>query len=361
MNKKIIYTFDSRNYMLWDFLKEYEKINPLEMNEILDKSYNEMILQLDRNGIKYSDLKNLLIPQKHKKEICLVFDSSKIKHSMYGLEVFKIYFPTIEKIEKTCVFAGDLIANKIHQEKVKIILNESINKVNESNYMHSTQYYLIYLNNLSNSDFNNIINAVSKFKEFFGYIDTTFASPIKNLISTCIFQQYFKYKKNIVMSKIMDEDGLNNIGYPFEDYDFSCKYINETEYNSFLCYKIFRPYYSFDEDDQLFSINTITSKISKLKDFDILIEDKKFKYLQQIKLNNESKLGLDKIQKQDLIRLIKHYYNPNYIYNIEFNNHGVYKFNLILDLELKKNDFKRFILAFKYNFEEEVIELITMF
>ena len=362
MNEIKIHTLETRNYFLLDVMKKQFNLSFEDVGREIRSQYCLMIDELKLKGIKYSDLKNILIPDKNKKDIYLVFDTSSIKEAFYGYTIFKHYFPLLSKFTNLCVFDGDLIGSNENQQYIYNDMMKNLNIINKSIFKNSCQYYLIYINNLSIEKIKYLVNGLKSIKEFTGYFDFTYSCLLKEYISNIIGQRYFIYKKNIVMNSGYHEynkENINTVQYDFEKYGFHIKSISDMNYNIFLTYKIERKYYDIDISDQLFSLSTISKKTEALQGFNINIEDRKLEYLLNAKYGSMRAGKILNLKKDEIETLIKKNINNNYIFNLEFNEkYNTIKFNTLL--EIKEVPFK-YLVSLEYIPENKELRLITMY
>ena len=78
----------------------------------------------------------------------LVFDTEKIESSWYGYEVFQKLIPLFNRCSSHSILCGDYIDRNNDQEKLYQELVSSIKLLRKSNYVHSSQFYFVYLINL---------------------------------------------------------------------------------------------------------------------------------------------------------------------------------------------------------------------
>ena len=166
-----IHTINSRTYMAIDVIKKHFNLSFESIGNEIRSQYSIMIDELKLKGINYLDLKNILTPQKDKKDICFVFDTSSLEESWYGNTIFKMYFPLITNFSGHCIFEGDLLGSNDNQMAIKQEMMKSLKVINQTIYKNSNLYFLVYMNNLTNSKINTIINGLRQYKVFIGYFD----------------------------------------------------------------------------------------------------------------------------------------------------------------------------------------------
>lgn len=356
-----IHSIDTRGYFYWDVMDEYFSF--FDLTSELVKTYNAMLHYTNENGINYPELRNMLVPQNDKHEICLIFDSEKIESSWYGLTVFHAYFPIISKYNKVCIFEGDLLGENENQKFIKSLLQEYATYVNSTNYIYSTQYFLVYVNNLPKTAFDDILNNLKVYDFFIGYLDCTYSNLLKDYISMRIGQKYFIYNKKVVVPIPDTEYGChyNNFSYEINLDGFSIVNIPETSYNTFLRYKIPRNEYDFDKKDQNNSLKIIDSSPMDLNEYTIIIKPEKFEYLKQNKLRPLENMISKSLTMEEFKNIVNYFLNRNYLYNIEYmQEHEVLKFNLMLYIN-NDSDSKKFNLAVEYIKSTKELRVITFY
>jgi len=361
-----IFTFNARNNILWDCIQDSFKLDEQIMYQEIVYYFDIVCKQLQKNGIQYNELKNILVPAHDKLDICFIFDSTKTLNEVcYGNEVLNSMLPEILKIEKVAVFCGDIIGgdSKEAQQNIKISLQRHLPHVNFDNYGLSNQYYVIYLNNINEITKNNIDISMKHTPSYVGYIDMTFSSFLKDVISFSVVQNFFKFKNKICISTPMYEytDPKLYFSFDFSKYNINIIQIEDVYYDSFLTYKIERSYYDFDNRDQKFSFNAVIQTPDIISDYKIIIEDAKLGYLKEKKLGSLKVVGIDLLTKEDLIKTLQAKINTNYVFNMQFSsNFNCLKFATLIEISngLKK---KKYLVVFEVKREEKELRLITMY
>ena len=200
---------------------------------------------LKNKGINYEDLKRALIPNQDKdnNEVCFVFDSTLIENSMYGYEIFNKIIQLQDQQSTYSILAGDYtdILNEIPNSQLilrETLLN-SLTKCNNSFYQNSSQYYLVYINSITASQMDTIINGLQKYNWFYGYAIINYHSKFKSYLSHILMNICIKAKNTIILSHptdYEDSENINILGYPFEQNLFNIISINEESFSTFLSY-----------------------------------------------------------------------------------------------------------------------------
>ena len=98
-------------------------------------------------------------------------------------------------------------------------------------------------------------------------------------------------------------------------------------------------------------------KYEKIK---VIIDERKLKYLMTKKTGDMKTLGLLNVTKEELEKKILINVYSNYIYNIEKNEFGDLKFNVLIEL-FENGERKNALISLKYIPEKNELRLITMF
>jgi hypothetical protein len=154
------------------------------------------------------------------------------------------------------------------------------------------------------------------------------------------------------------EENINTIGFDFKKYGFHIKSISDMNYSMFLYYKIECKYHENDISDQLFPLSAISNKAEPLKNFKVIIEDEKLKYLYRKKTGSMKAGNFLNLDKSEIEKILINKIENNYIYNMEyFEEHNTIKFNIIIEME---NHFK-YLVSLEYLPNDMELRLITMF
>lgn len=219
---------------------------------------------------------------KGKKEVAFIFDSSLIKDDWYGYVVFQHLLQGLNKESTYSILDGDIIADKLPLQVSKEIIFENLVQFNPTKFQHPSQYYAVYINNLTESQQNSIIGVLQSQVFFVGYVDMTFSSRLKTLLAYSLTPRGIKHKDIIILpheDDCKDGENINNCGYPFEDYGLSVKSVGEMYYTLFLSYKIEAQF--SDPKDLSYSINAIYSNVTSVFKLPVYVSNEKLSYLKE--------------------------------------------------------------------------------
>ncbi|HWY37546.1 MAG TPA: hypothetical protein VNY73_03235 [Bacteroidia bacterium] len=366
MMTETIFTLDARDNIYLDVAKDYFKLDENTLYNEINGLLKDLIITLSSKKIKYQDLKTALIPSNGRNEIAFVFDTLQIESSWYGLPVFKAFFPLLDKQSSNSVLVGDYIGDDKITAKLRSAFFENIKSDRKINYQHHSQYYIVYINNLSDKMLETINNGLKSFNPYIGYFDLTYSSFIKTYLSTILVRLFLKHK-TIILQEHEDDFGndkdSNISGYPFEDYGYTCRSVQSTHYSLFLSYKIERQVFKGFESDTTFSINAITKNVFDITDFNLLVEEKKFAHLLKAKAESLERAGVANLTLEQVESLIKEKINSNYLYNLTYlKSYDTLKFDILIETtRVDNNEPFKLTVALEYKPTDKILRLITMF
>ncbi len=367
-----IHTLNARDNIIFQLISDYFNLNSVQIFSEISGMFNGFNEILISKKIKYEKLKYALIPRREddKKEILLIFDSQKIENCWYGYHIFKQIIKLLDKKSVNSFLAGDYIDTINDQCFLKKILISNLNRKQNiiHSYKHSSQYYLVFINNVSKKVCTDFKNGLENFDSFVDIIDVTYTSFLKTYISTILPSIFVKCGSTIIMEHpddVPNNENENTIGYPFEENGFEIKSLQSSYYDIFLSYKIQRQTldYNFIDDDIKFSINAISQDIKKNGEFNIIVESKKLEYLNNNKNGIMKRLNFLNIKPDKMKSLIKEKLSNNHIFNLEINQKTC-KFNVLLEFDNPNNtNFNNYkvLAALEYNARNSTLRLITLY
>ncbi|WP_326975583.1 hypothetical protein [Caproicibacter sp. BJN0012] len=360
----MIFTLDARGNVLLPVIVNTFNLTNDQCAKVILSEFVELKKKLQAKGIEYSKLKLALTPvHKDKKEVAFIFDSTLIQSNWYGNVAFQSILPALNKESTYSVLCGDIIADTIPLGISEEIVFENLVQFHSTIFKHPTQYYVIYINNLSNAQFEAIIDALSNLAFFVGYVNMTFSSRLKTILAYSLVNLGIKYKDTMILQHEADRDdaeNVNNCGYDFEDFGFSVKSINDMYFGLFLSYKIEALF--ADPEDLKYSMNAIYSNITSAFELPVSVLEKKLLYLKEKKAAIMEKLGLQDYSTEELAHLIKNCIRKSYFYNLEYlEEYNVPKFNISLELKTLEGKMRKVLVALKYSPTNMGLELITMY
>jgi hypothetical protein len=361
-----IFTLNARDNVLLDLC--YKDSSPNKIYEEINNVFDMFINSLESSNIEYKTLKNCLIPSNEKNEIVLIFDTLKSGFSTYDYNILSKVLPLLEKQSTHSFLVGDYTGDRNRKEMLHSLFYEHINQINPTIYQYHNQYFLVYINNLSKSMVQNLIEGLKKYDYFTGYFDVTYSSKIKTYLSTILVARFIKHKSVLISSEpfdtnIIDEIEVNGLACDYEELGFTCKYVHSTFYQIFLWYKIERKIIKNLETDVNFSLNALSSSFIDIADCDIEIEPSKLNYLFKEKTENIERAGLLNFSVEEFTELIKEKIESNYIYNLTFlEKYNTLKFNILIEIKrIDSNKLMKLLIALEYKPKDRKLRLITMY
>ena len=366
----MIYTLNARDYILYPVAKSCLQLSDDDVHTMILEDFALLKRRLKMKDISYEKLKRALIPNQDvdKNEICLVFDTEKIDSSSYGYQIFENLIPLFDKESTYSIIVGDYVDDLRGVSNSQIILrdvlDEVIVKYGKSRYIHSNQYFLVYINSISAGQLDTIIVGLSKHDWFYGVAKINHMSKFKTYISTILPPLCIKNRNHIITrhtTDCADDENMKLYDYPFEYSGFKVSSINEDSYSSFLCYKIesILP----DEEDIGFSFNAILPKFDSVRKLKLDILDAKWGYVTNASSGKGELLrvlGYVDGNKEKFLRDIYKEICQNYIYNLRMNEYGDAMFNVCIELSTVNERIRKTTIALKYLAKTGEISLVTI-
>ncbi len=366
----MIYTFDAKGFLLYPVMKCCLELNDENVYETIQYGFETLQKQLALKNISYDALKGALIPNQNKDrfETCFVIDTSLIKSSNYGYFVFEKLIPLLDKESTYSILCGDYIDCLQHpdsQRQLCSAIKSVLAKCHKSKYIHSSQYFLIYINRLSGNQRQKIVEGLYPYPWFTGFADLTYASLFKSYISYILTNVCIKNKNKIIVphsSDYADKVNINERGFPFESNGFLLSSINDDSYGAFLSYKI--ESVVPDKDDVSFSFNALFPKFNSFEKIVLNISDDKWgKYLtdkEKGKGQIIESLGYDSGDKERFAKEIFNKICANYIYNLKENQYGDLMFNVCIELPTIHDHIRKTTVALKYHPDSGLVDIVTL-
>ena len=363
---KALHTLNARDHVMLTVIRDYFNLGSKEIFREIQGMRSLIDETLNKKGINYDELKTALVPARKRREIALVFDRTAIDSSWYGFEVMMRIIPLFNKDSNHSVLLGDYLDTLGHEQQLFEALRQAVEPRRDVNFQHLSQFFIVYINNLSGSMVQQFDEGLSQYCGYAGIADTTYGSLFKAYLSTMLANSFVKHGKIILQGHEpdrADEDDVNMSGYPFEENGYVCRSISSDLMGVLLSYKIERPVYPGFEEDTEFALNAIGSTPMNIYAFEIEVAEEKLEYLKKDKLGSFERAELLDITKEQLADLIRAKIQKSYIYKLCVNEKGnVMQFNIILEVPAKINrSATRLLAAFEYNPDRRKLRLITLY
>jgi hypothetical protein len=272
-----IFTIDARGNILLEVMQSYFSLNHSQMFREINGAFSNLLDVLKTKQIEYSSLKNALVPRPDRNEVALVFDTQKIDSNWYGNEVFERLLPALDRSGTHSVLCGDYSGDDHRQDRLRFEVFEHVALARPCRWLHSSQFFIVYINNLSEQMIETLRSAVSAFEGYVGLADCNSPS-FKTYLSMILCNSFLKAGTRIVQGHeddVGNEENINMNGYSFEKFGYECKSLQSTLYGLFLSYKIEREVFPGFESDTLFSLNSISNIVLPLDHCDVEVNESK--------------------------------------------------------------------------------------
>ncbi len=362
--KKVIFTINARDNIVLNVC--YKESSPFQYYKEINSVFEMFKESLSKQNIDYNKLKNALVPRKKRKEIALVFDTQVLKESIYDYFILNKILPLLGKDSPHSILVGDFAGDTSKKHEIRNLFFENLIQTNPTDYEYHNQYFVVYINNLSDSMVTNLVEELKIAKYFTGYFDLSFSSEIKTKIATIVSPRFIKSKSHLILcaphaTNIIDEIPTNTSDY--EDLGFQCVFIHQEYFHLFLSYKIERQILVGIEKDTDYSLNMLTSEFVDLSECKIEISPERIMYLRKAKGDNFERAGLINHSSPELETIISKRIENNYIYNLTFKpEYDVLQFDILMEFKrIDKEQLMKMRLGMKYQPKEKKLILITMF
>ncbi|MFA1753612.1 hypothetical protein [Xanthomonas campestris] len=363
---KPIHTLNARGNVMLEVTRDYFKLSFRQMQQQIQIMRNSVENELAQKGVSYDKLKSALVPDRERREVALVFDTLSIESSWYGFDVFERIIPLLDKKSNHSILVGDYLNRPRQAEEIFRAFEDAVNLKRSVEFRHPTQFYIVYLNNLTDAMVQRFDEGLAGYKAYVGFAETTYNSAFKFYLSTMLTDLCVKNGSIIIQGHEPDRprnEDVNMSGYPFENSGFVCRSISSDLQGVFLSYKTERPVIDGFEVDTEFALNAISLLPMVLDDFIIEVDEAKLNYLKTEKSGSMARAGLEAITSEELSGLIKEKIAGNYIYNLVFlEEHDVSKFNIIIELSSKDIPaVTRILAALEYKPKKKALKVITLY
>jgi len=238
-------------------------------------------------NVSYDRLKSALVPAQDRREIALVFDTTAIEQSWYGLPIMKHVMALFERKTNHSVLVGDYLDLPGQSDRLFQAFSDAVDPSRSVEFHHPTQFFIVYINNLTEAMIERFDEGLRSYSGYAGIADTTYASAFKTYLSTMLVNSFIKHGNIILQGHEPDRDpgeDVNMSGYPFEENGYICRSITNDLMGVLLSYKIERPVYPAFEVDTEFALNAVSLTPMALDDCEIDVKEAKLAYLIPIAL-----------------------------------------------------------------------------
>lgn len=199
----------------------------------------------------------------------------------------------------------------------------------------SPMLYAVYVNNLTDKMLADIHRGMEDYPLYIGYVDTTYGSMLKALLSTQLTNAYVQYRDMTIGQHEDDrheDENVDLVGLGLDEGGYKMRSVPGTNFMLLLSYKIERPVVEGYKTDTEISLNAISPIALPLESFEIEIDPRKFEYLSSEKAKSLEGLGLLGGHVDQLKVMIQERISRNYIYSMtQDDTYGVSRFNIMIE------------------------------
>lgn len=359
-----IHTLDARGNVMLEVLRAEFNIDSGRMQSEIQSACKQLTEVLAKKGVNYGDLRSALVPSQVKREVALVFDTRRIENGWYGREVFERLIPLLDRQANHSILAGDYVGAHEHQDFLFEAFSEAVVPCREIEFRRSNQFYIVYINNVTETMVRQFNSGLVDYDGYVGYADTTCQSRFK--LALKLVHLLVKMGKFIIQG---DEDDIafpediNTCGYPFPEHGYVCRSVPGYLFDLFMSYKLERPVFKGFESDTEFSLNAVVADPENLSSFTVVVDERKLDYLKREKAHSLALAGFESLTAEKIAQAIQRKVSSNYIYSMTFDpDHDLIKFNIIVELQrTERMSCVRLLAALHYIPAERVLRLITLY
>lgn len=200
-----ICTLNARGNVMLPALREhYAWTNSHTFHEI-QRFHSDLIEILRAKGIDYLSLRSALTPQPTKHEAAFLFDEQRCENTFVpGVECADALFMTLDRKTTHGILGGELIDDR--DQIARALLSSSVVVAKDPNFKHPCFCYVLYVNNLSESNVAEIDSKLRAHNAYLGYVPCTYASLAKTFVSMHLVNLVIKQGDTIILgTKMIDQ------------------------------------------------------------------------------------------------------------------------------------------------------------
>ena len=171
MKNDTIFTLEARDNVMLEVFQGYFGLSSHKMFSLIDGLFDYLLDILSSKQIDYRELKNALIPNPNRNEIALVFDSTKIESAFYSSDIFNKIIPIFDKRSTHSILSGAYIGDDKLEEQLRRAFLGEVKLVKQTDYTLSNQYYMVFINNLSNNMLTTFRDELISYEPYVGLIE----------------------------------------------------------------------------------------------------------------------------------------------------------------------------------------------
>lgn len=369
-----IHTLNARGNVLLSALHDYYSWSDSRTFQEIQEFHSELLEILHAKGIDYELLRSALTPQPTKHEAAFLFDEQRCDDAHApGIECVEELIKALNQDSMHSILCGELIDTQ--DQIARPLLQRSAVVAKDLNFKHPCFCYVLYVNNLSETNVTAIDSRLREHKAYLGYVPCTYASLAKTFVSMHLMNLGIKQGSTVILGHEDDLPNTENHNPHLVDYaalGLHLKSLQSMYFGVFLSYKPEWILLEESDDDLEMALRAMSKAVAPLTEFTVDIEDKKFeKYLKTEKtesgrpgkLGKLKKAGLADLTKAELEEAIRSKLRMSYLYNMEWVDEPTYqlsKFNIMLEFQRENGHPERMVASLEYKPSERVLRLLTI-
>lgn len=356
-----IHTLDARNNVMLEVMRDYFNLAPDRMHREIQEVARTTSALLRKKGIDYGALRSALVPQQDRHEAALLFNIDFAASDSYSYPVHQRLLRLFNRQSSHSLLHGDITDRGwgAFEEAARNLV-----RIGQRRF-ESPMLYAVYVNNLTDQMLADIHRGMKDYPLYIGYVDTTYGSMFKALLSTQLIHAYVQYRGMTIGQHEDDrheDENVDLVGLGLGEGGYRMRSVPATNFMLLLSYKIERPVVEGYETDTEFSLNAISPIALPLESCELEIDPRKFEYLSSEKAKSLEGLGLLGGHVDQLKMMIQERIRGNYIYSMtQDDTHGVSRFNIMIEARpADTGRWFRALVGLEYKPEEKRLRLITL-
>lgn len=355
------HTINARdNALLHYIFLQLADSDPRHFQHAMQQEAGQIRSLLGSCGIRYEDLKSSLVPTREGIQAVFLYDWWEDPFWNYAVAFANRYLPCLRKDLRTSMLDGDLLGT------APIAAMESTLTRAHSHPVSWQTQYAVYFNNLRSGDVERLHGELSKEPRYTGYIDVSFASPIRDFLARATTPRWVLLGNYIIMA---NDDGSpasqeDPVGFGLPAHGYEVVSLMDSHFTGFLSYQIEATNAPRAVDDRILNLAAITGELIDTESAEIFVHPSKLdKYLllDENKLRLMTKIGLQEVGPDGLASIIRTKLAQNYIYDLRFGSEGTPLFAVSAEFEVPGGGLTRRLLALKHDKDRRAISLVSMY
>ncbi len=359
-----IHTLEARSNMLLEGTTRHFKLNDPQVFQMVQGLLNPTVEILASKGIAYEELRRVLVPSRDRHDRALVFNYNKFDTGDYGRDVVDRLMPMLRRDSSHSLLFGDWLNGERKDMAFGIWLEWSPGALGTVNldlaHEQYSPYYFAYVNNLTTADAAGIDQGFKAHPAYLGSLDLDFDSPVKSYLSTCLIRDFIKHRNLIIKGHEDDRDPVEDYNlsrFDFHQLGLTVRSLPLMYYGVLLSYKIEREHIP-EDGDRRFSLNALTPEPKMIDDFEVKLDEAKWKYLQEQKGGSLKRARMAGLDAAGIAKGIREKVDDSYIYRLARATNGeTLKFNVMIEPTPRV----RIECALEYLPDQGLLRVITLY